>query len=188
MISNDLANEMADIFYISDDEKKRLMHIRANNLAVEPENENELTGTIDVVEFDLAHEKYGIESKWIKEVFPLKDLTPIPCTPSFILGITSIRGQIIPVTDVKLFFDLPTGDITNLNRLMVIKSDDMTLGILADSVESVRQIRDNDIYDCPGGNAHKRNEYLKGVTKDHLIILDIKKILSDPKIKVDEEV
>jgi len=177
-----------DMFAVSDTVRKELMRVRAQELSIEIEETEERSDTIDVVEFELAHERYGIESKWVKEVFPLKDLTPMPCTPGFILGITSIRGQIIPVMDIKTFFDLPSSGITNLNRLMIIRGDDLQIGILADIIESVRELEKSEIHEKPGAKADKRHDYIKGVTQDHLIILDAKKILTDPGIKVNEEV
>jgi purine-binding chemotaxis protein CheW len=62
---------------------------------------------IEVVEFLLAHEKYGIESKCVREVYPLKELTPVPCTPSFVRSIINVRGKILSVIDIKKFFELP---------------------------------------------------------------------------------
>lgn len=183
-----VAAELNEMFSVPDSTKKQLLQIRAQELSVESIELEDRSDTIDVVEFELAHERYGIESKWVKEVFPLKELTPMPCTPPFILGITSIRGQIIPVMDIKRFFDLPSTSITNLNRLMIIRGDDMQIGILADAIESVRELEKNAIHEKPGARADKRHDYVKGVTKDHLIVLDAKKILTDPDIKVNEEV
>ncbi|MBN2414460.1 purine-binding chemotaxis protein CheW [bacterium] len=182
------ASELSEMFAVSDSMKKQLLRIRAQELAVESVEEEHRSDTIDVVEFELAHERYGIESRWVKEVFPLRELTPVPCTPSFILGITSIRGQIIPVMDIKTFFDLPSTSITNLNRLMILRGEEMHVGILADVIESVRELEKTDIHEKPGGRVDKRHDYIKGVTKDHLIILDAKKILTDPDIKVNEDV
>lgn len=183
-----VSDDQRELFEISPTERKRLMRERARELAVESAAEEKTAETIDVVEFELAHEKYGIRSSWVKEVFPLRDLTPIPCTPSYIMGITSIRGQIVPVMDIRRFFDLPSRGITNLNRLMIIRGEGMQIGVLADAIESVRELREKDIREKPGVRSDRRHDYIQGVTEDHLIILDAKKLLNDPDIVVNEEV
>ena len=61
---------------------------------------------IHVITFMLANETYALETKFIDEVSPLTDLTPVPCSPPFVLGIISIHSQIFSVIDLRDFFDL----------------------------------------------------------------------------------
>ncbi len=61
--------------------------------------------TIELVEFTLARGRYALEAKHVREVYPLRGLTPLPCTPSFILGIINVRGQLMAVTDLREFVD-----------------------------------------------------------------------------------
>ena len=75
--------------------KKRAKKL-AKPLVIKTEEEE-----ITVIEFSMAFENYGIEYNYIREIFPLKEIVPIPCTPEFVLGITNIRGQIISVIDLK---------------------------------------------------------------------------------------
>lgn len=87
-----------------------------------------------MVEFLLAHEKYGIEPDYLREIFPLKTLTPIPCTPPFVLGVTNLRGEVLSVIDLKKFFELPDKGLTDFTKVIVLESETMAFGILADSV------------------------------------------------------
>src|SRR5260221_8873299 len=86
--------------------------------------------SLDVVEFQLAKERYAVEQSYVREVQPLKDLTPLPCTPNFIRGVINLRGQILPVIDIKKFFDLPESGITDIHMVIVVRAADVELGIL----------------------------------------------------------
>lgn len=169
------------------EEKKRILKARAKALAREPEEQIAGDQYLEVVEFLLAHENYAIESSYVREVYPLKELTPLPGTPAAVLGVTSVRGQILSVIDLKKFFELPEKGLTDLNKVIVIHSDAMELGILADAVLGVRSIPLKDVQQPLSTLTGLRSEYLKGVTKERLVLLDVGKILSDKNIGVHEE-
>src|SRR5690349_2115527 len=78
----------------------------------------------DVLEFTLAYERYGVESRCVREVHPLRDLTPVPCTRRFVLGIVNIRGRIVSVVDLRRFFDLPQRGLTDLNQVIILSHAD----------------------------------------------------------------
>src|SRR5439155_25417175 len=127
-------------------------------------------------------------SSSVREVYPLKELTPLPCTPPFVLGIINVRGKILSVIDIKKFFDLPEKGLTDLNKVIIVHADEMELGILADALLGVRAIPLEELQPSLPTLTGIRAEYLKGVTKDRLVILDTEKILSDKGIIVHEEV
>lgn len=175
---------------MNENEKQKLRE-RARALArepQEPERAEDALGQLQVIEFLLAYERYGIESSFIREVYPLKDLTPLPCTPPFILGIINVRGQIRSVLDIKRFFDLPQKGLTDLNQVLLVRAEDMELGILADEVLGVRSLPLSDIGPAPATLTGIRAEYLRGVTAERLIVLNVAAILSDERIIVEEEV
>ena len=118
----------------------------------------------------------------------LKDLTPLPCTPPFVLGIVNVRGRIVPVFDLKKFFDLPDQGLTDLHRIILIEGNEMELGLLADVTVGVRSIPADSLQPSLSTFTGIRSEYLKGVTAERLVVLDVARILADPKIIVHEEV
>ena len=83
------------------DETERILRERALALAAEPGETQTLAQSIEVVEFLLAHERYAVESAYVREVYPLENLTPLPCTPAFVLGIVNLRGEIVSVIDLR---------------------------------------------------------------------------------------
>lgn len=172
-------------------EKKEILRIlkeRARALAREPEKKEVADERIEIMEFQLAYEKYGVETSYVREVYPLKELTPVPCTPPFVLGIVNVRGQIVSVIDIKKFFDLPEKGLTDLNKVIILHNSEMEFGILADVISRVRYVALKDIQPSLPTLTGIRQEYLKGVTAERLVILDTERLLSDKNIVVHEGV
>ena len=185
---------------------KDILHARAQELAREPAEAAAAEDHIEVVEFLLAYENYAIESVSIREVHLLKDLTPVPCTPPFVLGMINVRGQIVTVIDIERFFDLPDEGLSDLNKVIIVHCDaeqevadnfgaghsgraaGVEFGVLADAILGVRSIPLKELHPSLPTLTGVRTEYLKGVTNERLIVLDIGKVLSDQKIIVHEEV
>jgi purine-binding chemotaxis protein CheW len=161
------------------EERQKILRARAQTLAREPEREEATQGGLEVVEFLLAYETYGVESSYIREVYPLKELTPLPCTPPFVLGIIDVRGQILSVLDLKKFFDLPEKGLTDLNKVIVVHDATMVFGILSDAILGVRSIPLDSIQPSLPTLTGIRATYLKGVTGDRLVILDAGALLAD---------
>lgn len=168
-------------------EKKRILKARAELLAKEPE-EREAGEYIEVVEFLLAQEHYGIETRFIREVYPLRDYTPVPCTPSFVLGLINVRGQTISVIDIRKFFDMPEKGLSDLNKVIIVHDEKMEFGILADVISGVRNIAVSEIQPPLPTLTGIREEFLRGVTTERLTVLDAGKILSSKRVVIYEEV
>src|SRR5690606_32905484 len=100
--------------------------------------EPQRAGTIEVVEFMLARERYAFEAGSVHDVRALEEPTPVPCTPAFFAGLVNARGRLVPVIDLKRFFDLPVEAPGDLHRVVLLRSDDTMLGVLADAVEGAR--------------------------------------------------
>ncbi|GLQ50783.1 chemotaxis protein CheW [Dyella flava] len=170
------------------EESRGILMARAQALAAEAGQEEPADECIEVVEFQLAYERYAIESRYVREIYPLESLTPLPCAPPFVLGIINLRGEILSVIDIKVFFELPAQGLTDLNKVIVLQMDSMVLGVLADAVNGVRRVRIGEIQPSLPTLANIRDAYLKGLTESRLVILDGEKLLSDTNIVVNEQV
>lgn len=168
------------------DQQRAILRARARALAREaaPATADEV---VEVVQFQLAHETYGIETRYVREVCPLETFTPVPGTPAFVLGITNLRGQILSIVDLKPFFDLPVKGLTELDKIIVLRDEHMEFGILADSVAGVRSVPLGALQGSLPTLTGRRQDYLKGVTPERLVILDAARILADPKMVVGED-
>jgi purine-binding chemotaxis protein CheW len=108
----------------------------------------------------------------------------LPHTPAFLLGVTNIRGRILPVVDLKRFFGLPEQGLTDLNKVVIVQQEGAELGILADSILGVRQIPSASVQGPPTVLEGISTEYLRGVTEDRWVILDVERILTDERMVV----
>ncbi len=169
-------------------EKKKILKARAKTLAREPEREEKAEAYLEVVEFMLAYERYAIETAYVREIYPLKEFTPLPCTHPFVFGIVNVRGQILSVIDIKNFFDLPEKGLGELNKVIILHLGDMVFGILADKIIGTRSIPLKEIQPSLPTLTDIRAEYMRGVTEERVVILDVTRIMSDKKIIVHEEV
>jgi purine-binding chemotaxis protein CheW len=170
------------------EETNRILKARAEALARQPAQAQPAGEHIEVVEFVLAYERYAVETRYVREVYPLENLTPLPCTPAFVLGIVNVRGEILSVIDLKKFFELPDKGLTDLNKVIVLEAERMLFGILADAVLGVRRVSVTEIQPSLPTLTGVREAYLKGVTAERVVILDADKLLADERIIVLEQV
>ena len=168
--------------------QKQILKARAHALARESTGGDVAAASIEVVEFLLAQERYGIETLYVREVYPLKDLTPLPCTPPFVRGIINVRGRLLSVIDLKPFFELPEKGLTDLNKVIIAHTEAMEFGILADAILGVRRLPLAAMQPSLPTLTGIREEYLKGVTQERVVILEARKLLLDNTILVHDEV
>jgi purine-binding chemotaxis protein CheW len=163
-----------------------ILRARARLLAQEPKKADESGTHLEIIEFKLASETYGIEAMFVREIHQLRDLTPLPGVPSFVLGITNVRGQILSVVDLKKFFNLPDKGLGELNKMIILRNKGMEFGILADSILGTHAIPLEAIQAPPATVTGIGAEYVRGVTGERVIVLDAEKILDDGKMIVNE--
>lgn len=166
-------------------EAQRVLRERAKTLARAPQREQP-GERLEVLEFLLAHERYAVDSSFVREVCPLRELTSLPGTPAFVLGVVNIRGQIVSVVNLKTFFDLPERGLTDFNKIVILTDGAMEFGVLVDAVVDVHRIALPDIQPPLPTLTGIRQHYLRGVTAQRLVILDAARILADPAMVVQE--
>ena len=167
---------------------REILRARARELARTPAPEPASGALLEVLEFGLARERYAVETRCVAEVHPLKHLTPLPCTPAFVLGVVNLRGRILPVYDIRKLFDLPQQGLTDLHRIIVVHGGDLEIGLLAEAIEGVRSVPLESLQASLPTLTGIRADYLKGVTAEHLVVLDLDRILADPRIVVEQRV
>jgi purine-binding chemotaxis protein CheW len=170
---------------------REILRARAAALARAPAAEAAREEQIEILEFGLADERYAVELHYVHEAYVLKELTPLPCTPAFVLGVVAARGRILSVVDLKAFFGLPDKGLTDLNKIIVLRNDGanpMEFGVLADYIVGVRELALTDMQPSLPTLTGVRADYLKGVTADRLVLLDARKLLEDESIVVEQDV
>jgi purine-binding chemotaxis protein CheW len=173
---------------LTPDEKQGILRKRAKVLAKQLEPDQDAGANLDILEFRLAFETYAIEMRWVAETYPLKELTPLPCTPPFVAGIINVRGRIMSVIDIRKFFDLPEKGLTDLNKVIIMHDEGMEFGILADELLGTRSIPLAEVQPPLPTLTGIREEYLKGLTRERTAILDGARLLADKNLVVHEEI
>jgi purine-binding chemotaxis protein CheW len=161
-----------------------VLKARARKLAVE-EPLTDQTNHFSVLAFRLAKESYGIELRHVSGVHLLKGLAYIPGAPDFILGIINMRGQILSVVDLKIIFDLGDDASGNSRMVIILKNLDMEFCLAADEIIGVHQIPAGGITASLPTLTDIRSEYLLGISGDGMVILDGKKLLNAPEMRID---
>jgi purine-binding chemotaxis protein CheW len=168
--------------------ESEILRARARALAREPHLRDAAEERFEALEFRLGGERYALGSAWVREVYPLKELTELPCTPPFVLGILNIRGQILSVLDLEKFFGLPQSHAERSGKVIVLHGEGLELGIRADAITGVSAIPLREIQPPLPTLSATCADYLMGVTNEQIAILDVGKILSDRRLVVNDEI
>lgn len=147
-----------------------------------PEDESqEGNEVLELLAFKLADEEYAVDILKIKEIIRPVEITRVPRRPSFIKGIISLRGKIIPIFDLRtrlgLVESLPSRDTRNL----VVGLEKGSIGVIADGVTGVVKVTVRDIEPPPAVGAGSSSGHLKGVTRVNgrlVILLDLEKAVT----------
>ena len=131
--------------------------------------------------FVLAGEEYGLEILKVREIIGMMDITPVPRTPEFIKGVINLRGQIIPVIDLRLKFNMSPVEMTNRTCIIVVDVGSIETGVIVDQVSEVLEIAEEDIGDAPSFGVNMETQFIIGMGKAEgkvKILLDIDKVLT----------
>jgi purine-binding chemotaxis protein CheW len=171
------------------EEKRRILRERARQLAQKRDAESEEHAVcLSAIGFKLGDETYAVDVGFVREVCPLRDLSPVPCTPPFVLGIINVRGQVVSVTDMKVLFGLSGSPIGDQSRVLILSDRVMEMGILVDDVFGEQRIPVDKIQSRMPAPKSIKPEYVRGITQDRLVVLDAAAILCDEFLVVHEEV
>lgn len=136
------------------------------------------------VVFKLGIEEYAIPILKVNEIIRLKgiSITEVPNTKKYIMGIVNLRGEVIPVLDLRLRFNMPKNQLDTSHRILIVRIQNKNIGFLVDSVSEVAQLITDDITEPPEEISDVNSRYITGVAKYKdriMIILNIDMIMED---------
>ena len=146
---------------------------------------NKVTAGDDVLQwvtYKLGEETYGINVMQVQEVLRYTEIAPVPGAPDYVLGIINLRGNVVTVIDTRSRFGLPSSDISDNSRIVIIESDDQVVGIMVDSVAEVVYLKASEIDSAPNVGTEESAKFIQGVSNRDgqlLILVDLNKLLSD---------
>ena len=132
--------------------------------------------------FRLDNEDYAIAITKIQEIIVMKPITRIPQVPDFIEGLINLRGSVIPIVNLRKRFGLPSREVDDETRTIVVNIQDKTVGCIVDAVTEVRRINRDQIQPPPLSVLAISHQYIAGLARldDRLlIILDIERLFED---------
>jgi len=131
--------------------------------------------------FSMGRELYGMEIRYITEIIGMQPITDVPEMPEYIKGVTNLRGKIIPVMDARLRFKKEAREYDDRTCIIVLDTNEISVGLIVDSVAEVLTMEDADIAPPPE-ISRERHRYVKGIGKSDgevRLLLDCQRLLSD---------
>lgn len=134
------------------------------------------------VTFRLADEIYGINVMQVQEVLRVSEIAPVPGAPHYVLGIINLRGNVVTVIDTRIRLGLPTAELTDATRIVIIEGAKHVVGILVDCVAEVVDLNMSELESAPNVGNDDSARYIQGVAShgdELLILVDLNKLLTD---------
>jgi len=139
--------------------------------------------------FALGQEQYGIGILKVREIIGYVPITPMPRTPAYIKGVINLRGQVIPVLDLRLRFEMPAAEVTDQTCIIVVEvslNNRMHhAGLIVDRVQEVLYVEGKDIEQTPQLGAVVRADFILGIGKADngiKVLLDIGRVVQSDAV------
>ena len=151
--------------------------------------------TQQYVTFSLGDELFGVEVTRTREILSLTPVTKVPQTPDYLLGVINLRGQVVPVVDMRLKLGLPAGAETEDTCIIVVEvqveDESIVVGALADAVREVLEIRADQVEPPPRLGTRLNTEFITGMGKadeQFMILLNIDRIFNTEELSLVQDV
>lgn len=150
-----------------------------------------ITETTQYLTFKLGDEIFALDIGQVREVLDYTSITKVPRTPEFMRGVINLRGNVVPVVDMRLKFGMSKTEKTVNTCIIIVEvsldNETTILGALADSVQEVIELGPEQIEPAPKIGTRLRTEFISGMGKrddNFIIILDIDKIFSIEELSI----
>ena len=160
---------------------EEITKLNQKNIAIEKDSK--------YLTFALGHEEYGLEILKVREIIGYMEITAVPQTPFYVKGVINLRGQVIPVIDLRTKFGMETAKVTEETCIVVVETSHsnrkFSTGIVVDRVQEVLDISIDNIEEAPKFGASISTDFILGMGKignSVKILLDIDKVLSGSEI------
>jgi len=127
--------------------------------------------------FKLKDEYFATNVSKVLTILEMKPITKVPNSPTYMRGVINLRGNVLPVIDMRIKFGMPATEFTTATCIIVlnveIEEENVQLGIIADAVDEVLEIKESEIEESPSIGTKYKNEFIQGMykLKDGFIML-----------------
>ena len=126
-----------------------------------------------LVVFELANEFYGVDISVVESIIKMQSITQLPQTPDYVMGVTNLRGSVLPVINLRTRFGMEEREDTRKTRIIIVTMGDIKVGVVVDEVSEVLRVSDESIEPLPPMVSTVNSVFLKGIIRleDRLVIL-----------------
>jgi purine-binding chemotaxis protein CheW len=170
--------------------QEKILNERAERLK-KVEKAEDTGEKMDAVIFQLGGETFALEAQYIHEIRQIGDITPVPCTPDFVLGITSVRGSVYPALDIRKSFGAEDKSVTPESMFILTIWNKIEVCLLVDAVNEKRSIPRRDIKPMVTGSKNANLNYIPGFILENekmITLIDWNAFILQAGIIVNEEV
>jgi purine-binding chemotaxis protein CheW len=134
-----------------------------------------------LVVFELAGESYGIDIAAVESIIKMQTITQLPQAPFYVKGVTNLRGNVLPVIDLRLRFGLEPVESSRQTRIIIVTMGSIKVGVVVDGVSEVLRVQDDVIGGLPPMVSTVNSAFLKGIVRLEnrlIILLELAKVLA----------
>ena len=135
-----------------------------------------------VMTFHIGDQIYGIEIQYVTEIIEMQHITKVPHVPTYIKGIINVRSKVVPIVDIRRRFGKEEIPYTSRTCIIILSFNELSVGIIVDSVADVEDIHSHDISATPENRSVNTNSFIQYMIRsgdDVKLILDVAKLLDD---------
>lgn len=142
-------------------------HVPAKRIVQVDEEEETLNeDNTSFITFSLERETYAVPIQLIEEIIGLQDISLLPNVPDFIKGVINLRGELVPIMDLRLKFGLDPKEYNPLTVFLIVRVNERVMGMVVDNVADVLVIDPNRVQQAPAFSAKISTDFIEGVYKD----------------------
>jgi purine-binding chemotaxis protein CheW len=165
---------------------RALLAERARALA-RPLETGEVGEVRSVLTFALGTGRYAIETRYVREVLRLVDVTPVPGASELVSGVTNLRGDVLCLVNLRRLLDLPVEHHVDLSWMIVVGSEVAEFGLPVGELFEIVRLRHEDVVTAPETLSASCRRYLLGIARDALIVIDGAALVGDPRLYVNQQ-
>jgi purine-binding chemotaxis protein CheW len=168
----------------SPERARRILDERAGNLA-RPSVDPHSAETTEVITFARDGERFCIDTRCVREVRRFGDVTPLPGVADFLIGVTNLRGEILPLIDIRRFLELASKGPAAASHIIVCGDARAEFGIVADALHEVSGMALDELAPDPIGHGERSRDSVLGIAPNATVVLNGFALLTDPRLFVE---
>jgi len=168
--------------------EKTMLRERTTSL-MEPD-QDDLSEYPQLVVIRINQEYFGIDLGLIRECAEFRRVTPIPGCPEFVVGVINVRGEVLPIVDLRATLNVPIAECENFHKAVVVQFENIFVGIVVEEIIESVFLQASDMVSGSLTGSVKEEGYIRGIAQFHdqkfLKVLDLQKLLVNGELTVDQ--